>query len=112
MCNQHYTTTVISVLCSPFNGSLIHALFIQARRDTVIAEIKWFYRVTELPEAVYLLLMEDRKNGRHLELVIDLECSESYSFLLLDALFTDPKARERELFMAFNPDTHPASLLR
>ena len=30
----------------------------------MIAEIKWFYRVTELPEAVYLLLMEDRKNGR------------------------------------------------
>ena len=42
----------------------MHFLFTQARRDTVIAEIKWFYRVTELPEAVYLLLMEDRKNGK------------------------------------------------
>ena len=30
----------------------------------MIAEIKWFYRVSELPEAVYLLLMEDRKNGK------------------------------------------------
>ena len=37
--------------------------FMQARKESVIAEVKWFYRVTELPEAVYLLLMEDRKNG-------------------------------------------------
>jgi hypothetical protein len=28
-----------------------------------MAEVKWFYRVSELPEAVYLLLMEDRKKG-------------------------------------------------
>ena len=32
----------------------------------MIAEIKWFYRVSELPEAVYLLLMEDRKKGTRL----------------------------------------------
>ena len=35
----------------------------KARKDSVIAEVKWFYRVSELPEAVYLLLMEDRKKG-------------------------------------------------
>ena len=29
----------------------------------MIAEVKWFYRVTELPESVYHLLMKDRKNG-------------------------------------------------
>ena len=35
----------------------------QAKKDSVVAEVKWFYRVSELPEAVYLLLSEDRKNG-------------------------------------------------
>ena len=28
-----------------------------------MAEVKWFYRVSELPEAVYYQLMEDRKQG-------------------------------------------------
>ena len=28
-----------------------------------MAEVKWFYRVSELPEALYLMLMEDRKEG-------------------------------------------------
>ena len=76
----------------------------------MIAEIKWFYRVSELPEAVYLLLMEDRKNGKFFS-----QCVIVVIFYLLsfaDPLFSDPKAKERELFMAFNPDTHPASLLR
>lgn len=45
-------------------GTLVHThtLSLQARKDSVIAEVKWFYRVSELPEAVYRLLMEDRKN--------------------------------------------------
>ena len=29
-----------------------------------MAEVKWFYRVSELPEAVYYQLMEDRKQGK------------------------------------------------
>lgn len=37
----------------------------QARKDSVIAELKWFYRVSELPEATYSLLMEDRMKGKH-----------------------------------------------
>lgn len=37
----------------------------QARKDSIIAEVKWFYRVSELPEAVYRLLMEDRKKCKH-----------------------------------------------
>ena len=31
----------------------------------MIAEVKWFYRVSELPDAVYRLLMDDRKNCKH-----------------------------------------------
>ena len=42
--------------------SLSFSLASQARKDSVTAEVKWFYRVSELPEAVYRLLMEDRKN--------------------------------------------------
>ena len=29
----------------------------------MIAEVKWFYRVSELPESVYHLLMKDRMKG-------------------------------------------------
>jgi hypothetical protein len=32
-----------------------------------MAEVKWFYRVSELPEAVYDLLMDDRKEGIYKE---------------------------------------------
>ena len=81
----------------------------QARKETVIAEVKWFYRVSELPEAVYLLLMEDRKEGKDKLLRFSVF---SISFFSTDLLFADIKAKERELFMAFNIDTHPASLLR
>ena len=35
----------------------------QDRKDSVIAEVKWFYRVSELPESVYHLLMLDREKG-------------------------------------------------
>lgn len=35
----------------------------QTRKDSVIAEVKWYYRVSELPESVYSLLMDDRKEG-------------------------------------------------
>ena len=36
---------------------------LQTRKDAVVAEVKWFYRVSELPESVYCLLMDDRKEG-------------------------------------------------
>lgn len=35
----------------------------QARKESMMAEVKWFYRVSELPEALYLMLMEDRAQG-------------------------------------------------
>ena len=37
---------------------------LQDRKDTIIAEVKWFYRVSELPESVYDLLMQDRDKGK------------------------------------------------
>jgi hypothetical protein len=30
----------------------------------MIAEIVWFFRVQEIPESTYLLLLEDRKSSR------------------------------------------------
>ena len=33
------------------------------RRDVLIAEVVWFFRVQEVPESLYLLLQEDRKAG-------------------------------------------------
>ena len=36
----------------------------QTRRDSMIAEIVWFFRVQEIPESTYLLLLEDRKSSR------------------------------------------------
>ena len=35
----------------------------QPRRDVLIAEVVWFFRVQEVPESLYLLLQEDRKSG-------------------------------------------------
>lgn len=37
--------------------------FPQPRRDVLIAEVVWFFRVQEVPESLYLLLQEDRKSG-------------------------------------------------
>ena len=50
------------------NSLLLHLIllllnFPQARKESIVAEVKWFYRVSELPEAVYCLLMDDRKKG-------------------------------------------------
>ena len=53
----------------------------QARKDSVIAELKWFYRVSELPEATYSLLMDDRKKSKHIMHSVIL-VSHSTSFKL------------------------------
>ena len=116
LCCQHNADHCpISSLLPPFNDSLkcgeLYS-WMQARRDTVIADIKWFYRVTELPEAVYLLLMEDRKKGCCCFFLRQTRTPKLKSLSPTDEVFSNPKAKERELFMAFNPDTHPASLLR
>ena len=31
----------------------------------MMAEVKWFYRVSELHEPLYLMLMEDRKHSEY-----------------------------------------------
>ena len=36
---------------------------LKPRRDVLIAEVVWFFRVQEVPESLYLLLQEDRKTG-------------------------------------------------
>ncbi|XP_019848994.1 PREDICTED: arginine-glutamic acid dipeptide repeats protein-like [Amphimedon queenslandica] len=77
----------------PYHICLINS-FKGTRKDTVTAEVKWFYRVCELPEAVYYQLMEDRKLSEYA------------------ATFALTSIRDRELFAAFNVDTHPAHLFR
>lgn len=77
----------------PYHICIIRS-FKMARKESVIAEVKWFYRVTELPEAVYSLLMEDRKKGPDA------------------SVFELSGIKDRELFAAFNIDTHPAALFR
>ena len=42
----------------------IFKCLLQTRRDSMIAEIVWFFRVQEIPESTYLLLLEDRKTSK------------------------------------------------
>jgi len=58
-----HATDVVLVHTEAVQQHFVMIIFVQARKDAVIADVKWFYRVTELPEAVYLLLMQDRRNG-------------------------------------------------
>jgi arginine-glutamic acid dipeptide repeat-containing protein len=68
--------------------------FKQTRRDSMIAEIVWFFRVQEIPESTYLLLLEDRKSSKWQD------------------VFANNKVKQRELFIAHNVDTHHTSFFR
>ena len=38
-------------------------MLLKGRRDAVIAEVVWFFRVSEIPESLYAHLLEDRRKG-------------------------------------------------
>ncbi|KAI9560663.1 hypothetical protein GHT06_011613 [Daphnia sinensis] len=70
--------------------------FRRSKRDTLMVNIKWYYRPCEVPETVYQLLVQDRNT----------EQGNKISFL------HDPVIKGRELFISDATDTYPVSLLR
>ncbi|KAK2724084.1 hypothetical protein QYM36_002435 [Artemia franciscana] len=70
--------------------------FRRSKRDTLMVNIKWFYRPCEVPETVYQLLVHDRNT----------EQSGKADFL------RHPAIKARELFISDATDTYPVSLLR
>ena len=92
----------------------------QPRRDVLIAEVVWFFRVQEVPESLYLLLQEDRKAGQLLVSWVICNLIHYKPLVSLIDLCTDqahksyfdPRVTQRELFIAHNVDTHSTSLFR
>ncbi|XP_066959672.1 arginine-glutamic acid dipeptide repeats protein-like isoform X1 [Macrobrachium rosenbergii] len=67
-----------------------------SKRDTLMVNIKWFYRPSEVPETVYQRLVQDRNTeNNNRSLVTD-----------------DPVIKSRELFISDATDTYPVSVLR
>lgn len=46
-----------------YSVAVFFLFLLKPRRDVLIAEVVWFFRVQEVPESLYLLLQEDRKAG-------------------------------------------------
>ncbi|KAK7023422.1 hypothetical protein SK128_002039 [Halocaridina rubra] len=70
--------------------------FRRSKRDTLMVNIKWFYRPSEVPETVYQRLVQDRNTeNNNRSLVTD-----------------DPVIKSRELFISDATDTYPVSVLR
>ncbi|XP_037076239.1 arginine-glutamic acid dipeptide repeats protein-like [Pollicipes pollicipes] len=69
--------------------------FRRSKRDTLMVNIKWFYRVCELPENVYQLLVQDRTTEHDSGLAVQ-----------------DPAVKHRELFISDATDTFPVAVLR
>ncbi|KAK4300384.1 hypothetical protein Pmani_027412 [Petrolisthes manimaculis] len=70
--------------------------FRKSKRDTLMVNIKWFYRPSEVPETVYQRLAQDRNTeNNNKSLVTD-----------------DPVIKSRELFISDATDTYPVSVLR
>ena len=68
---------------------------LQSKRDTLMVNIKWFYRVCELPENVYQLLVQDRTTEHDKGLAVH-----------------HPAVKHRELFISDATDTFPVAVLR
>ncbi|XP_050730584.1 arginine-glutamic acid dipeptide repeats protein-like isoform X3 [Eriocheir sinensis] len=75
--------------------------FRRSKRDTLMVNIKWFYRPSEVPETVYQRLAQDRNT----ENTPSLPDNKS---LVTD----DPVIKSRELFISDATDTYPVSVLR
>ncbi|XP_033104593.1 arginine-glutamic acid dipeptide repeats protein-like [Anneissia japonica] len=67
------------------------------KRENVIMTAKWYYRLVEVPETVYQLLVQDRH-------------SENNSGS--DLIITNPVVKNRELFISDTPETYTVCLLR
>ncbi|XP_067659372.1 arginine-glutamic acid dipeptide repeats protein-like isoform X3 [Haliotis asinina] len=67
------------------------------KRDTLVVHIKWFFRLSEVPESVYQPLVQDRHTENHTG---------------RDSALKDPLVRSRELFISDATDTYPVTALR
>ncbi|OWF53622.1 arginine-glutamic acid dipeptide repeats protein-like isoform X1 [Mizuhopecten yessoensis] len=66
------------------------------KRETLVVGIKWYFRLSEVPDSVYQLLVQDR----HTE-----SCGR-------ESLIPDPHIRSRELFISDASDSYPVKALR
>ncbi len=68
--------------------------FKRSKRDNLMVGIRWFYRITEVPETVYNFLMKDRYTEHG------------------EAAIHDPLVKSRELFISSSTDQFPVNVLR
>ncbi|XP_045161386.2 arginine-glutamic acid dipeptide repeats protein-like isoform X2 [Mercenaria mercenaria] len=66
------------------------------KRDTLVVRVKWYYRVTEVPDCVYQHLVQDRYTQK----------------IESDHPLANPAVRSRELFCSEATDTYPVTALR
>ncbi|XP_076365312.1 uncharacterized protein LOC143254286 isoform X5 [Tachypleus tridentatus] len=71
--------------------------FCKSKKDVLMVNVRWYYRLCEVPETVYQLLVQDRNN-------------ENYSGK--DLITHNPLIKTRELFISDATDCHPISTLR
>ncbi|KAK6177049.1 hypothetical protein SNE40_015234 [Patella caerulea] len=71
--------------------------FRMTKRDTLVVDIKWYFRHSEVPYSVYTLLVQDRTTENK------TGC---------DIALTDPSIKSRELFISDASDTYPVTSLR
>ncbi|KZS22035.1 Grunge-like protein [Daphnia magna] len=91
--------------------------FRRSKRDTLMVNIKWYYRPCEVPETVYQLLVQDRNTEQGGDPML-IDCNDESD--KIDGCLTgnkisflhDPVIKGRELFISDATDTYPVSLLR
>ena len=66
----------------------------KSKRDMLVVIIRWFYRITEVPETVYNFLIKDRYTEHG------------------EAALHDPLVKSRELFISNSTDQFPVNVLR
>ncbi|XP_052284334.1 arginine-glutamic acid dipeptide repeats protein-like isoform X2 [Dreissena polymorpha] len=76
-------------ICSIIDFSVV-------KRDTLVVRVKWYYRVTEVPDSVYQHLVQDRYTQK----------------IESDHPLAKPSVKARELFCSEATDTYPVTALR
>ncbi|XP_052821101.1 arginine-glutamic acid dipeptide repeats protein-like isoform X2 [Mya arenaria] len=84
--NRHHNPYFI---CSILDFSVV-------KRDTLVLRVKWYYRVTEVPDSVYQHLVQDRYSQK----------------IESDHPLLNPAVKARELFCSEATDTYPVTALR
>lgn len=81
----------------------------------MVADVTWFYRPSEVPESIYLHLLDDQQDGNTIIIVITVYHITILCVIEYGDIFKDKRIRERQLFISLSClDLRPleASLFR